>query len=164
MGSEVEPSSEIHCGGHLVHVHTANSLSEARVIAATLEAEGIPVALNGIEHASMVWDNLIALGGIRISVPSVCVDDAITRLSQQEYDPALWQSSEFWHQWYIHGPFAILGGICGVVFPTWIRPNRRRYMLAFLFVFAAINLLILSAIFFRSVLSEKGDIQLLLLF
>ncbi len=115
--------------GRLLHIHTANSIAEAHVVASALDAEGIPVSLNGIGHASMSWDHLIALGGIKVMVPDACKDAAVTRLLATDFDPPAWQAPNFWRHWWLNAPFAIFGGLNGVVFPPWVREKSRFFLI-----------------------------------
>jgi len=50
--------------------------TEAHIAAGRLEAEGIPVHLFGIHHASMNWLLSTALGGIQLKVPGSLADEA----------------------------------------------------------------------------------------
>jgi hypothetical protein len=50
--------------------------TEAHIAAGRLEAEGIPVHLFGIHHASMNWLLSTALGGIQLKVPASLADEA----------------------------------------------------------------------------------------
>ena len=55
---------------------------DAHIAAGKLEADGIPVFLLGINHASANWLYSIALGGIRLQVPEIYVEDARQLLSE----------------------------------------------------------------------------------
>ena len=50
--------------------------TDAHIAAGRLEAEGIPVFLLGINHASLNWLMSNALGGIRLQVPADFVEEA----------------------------------------------------------------------------------------
>lgn len=50
--------------------------TDAHIAAGRLRAEGVPVNLVGINHASANWLLAIALGGIRLQVPLQHVDTA----------------------------------------------------------------------------------------
>ncbi len=128
--STARKSSDTQGSGRLLHIHTANSIAEAHVVASALDAEGIPVSLNGIGHASMAWDHLIALGGIKVMVPCVCKDAAATRLSATYFEPPAWQAPKFWRHWWLNAPFAIFGGLNGVGFPPWVREKNRFFLIA----------------------------------
>ncbi len=132
--------------GHLVQIYTANSVAEAHVVASVLDAEGIPVSLNGIAHATMAWDHLVALGGIKVMVPRVCKDQAVFRLSDTNYDPPVWQSRNFWHQRWINAPSAIIGVLFGTVFPPWIRAGGLFYAVTFVISVAGFLLLGLETV------------------
>lgn len=56
--------------------------TDAHIAAGKLDSEGIPVFLLGINHASANWLISIALGGIRLQVPAIHVDDARQLLTQ----------------------------------------------------------------------------------
>ncbi|MDJ0792746.1 MAG: DUF2007 domain-containing protein [Woeseiaceae bacterium] len=56
--------------------------TEAHIAAGKLEAEGIPVFLLGINHASANWLLSNALGGIRLQVPEDFVEDAKQLLAE----------------------------------------------------------------------------------
>jgi hypothetical protein len=50
--------------------------TEAHIAAGRLEAEGVPVFLLGINHASTNWLITTALGGIQVQVPAANADAA----------------------------------------------------------------------------------------
>ncbi len=56
--------------------------TNAHIAAGKLEAEGIPVFLLGINHASANWLLSNALGGIQLQVPADCVDEAKRLLAE----------------------------------------------------------------------------------
>ena len=56
--------------------------TDAHIAAGKLEAEGIPVFLLGINHASANWLLSTALGGIRLQVPARYVDGARQLLAE----------------------------------------------------------------------------------
>jgi hypothetical protein len=55
---------------------------EARIVAGRLEASGIPVQLLDIQHASANSMIVVALGGIRLQVPSSCLEEAKRLLAE----------------------------------------------------------------------------------
>lgn len=57
--------------------------TDAHIAAGRLEAEGIPVNLLGINHASANWLLINALGGIRLQVPRRFADEAKSILATQ---------------------------------------------------------------------------------
>lgn len=58
--------------------------TEAHIAAARLDAEGIPVHLFGIHHASMNWLMSTALGGIQLKVPGSLADEARRILATEQ--------------------------------------------------------------------------------
>jgi len=60
--------------------------TDAHIAAGRLKAQGIPVFLRDINHASVNWLICIALGGIRLQVPDDCV--ALSRsILEEEFEP-----------------------------------------------------------------------------
>jgi hypothetical protein len=77
----------------LVTIERYFDLIEARIVAGRLEAAGIPVHLLGIHHATANSLVVIALGGVRLQVPTSRVEDARRILAE---DVALDADSDEW--------------------------------------------------------------------
>ena len=59
--------------------------TEAHIAAGRVEAEGIPVHLHGINHVSANWLLAVALGGVKLQVPSQFVNQA-REVLETEYE------------------------------------------------------------------------------